>query len=348
MLEMIGAGLIGLALGAVFERTHFCTMGAISDFTLFGSRRRLAAWALAIAIALPCVRLLVAVGVLDLAGSPYTTARLDWLSLGIGGLIFGYGMVLAGGCASRNLVRFAAGSLKALLVLLLMALSAAVLTFGPAAGLRTGLTDLTGVTLPAAAQTPGALIGIMPSLVDLVLAVAVAGLLARGLIVPAGRRALDRQGLLVGVTLGLAVPLGWLVSEPGGAAITFVEPAGALLAYLTSGAAPLGFAATLIVTLIVGAALSAAAGGRFRIETFTDKGDMVRHTVGGVLMGLGGVLAMGCTIGQGVTGVATMALGSFLALAAIIAGAVLALRALEHGSLRAYLSQARPFGLRQR
>lgn len=339
-------GLLGFAAGWLIERSHFCTMGAISDAYLFGSWRRLRAWGLAIATALLLTQGLAALGLLALPESRYLVPRLEPLALFGGGLLFGIGMVLAGGCASRNLVRLGAGSLKALVVMLVFGVTAAATLLGflawPA-GLLRGAASWS-FSLPS--LSPGGLLGQgdvgtagrVDQLLGLVLA---SGLLALVLKDRAFRR--NRTDLGLGLGLGVLVALGFLATGRlfGDAAtsidsLTYVTPTadGLLWAMGGSDGGP-GLAAGLVLGTIAGAAASAARLGRLRLETFVSRDDMIRHLGGGALMGFGGILALGCTIGQGMSGLATLSLGSFIAMGGIVLGALIALRRLERGSWRA-------------
>ena len=346
----LAAGLLGLAAGWLIERTHFCTMGAISDAYLFGSWRRLRAWALAIATALVLVQLLAASGLVPLAESFYLAPRLEPVALFAGGLLFGIGMVLAGGCGSRNLVRLGAGSLKALVVVLMLGLAAFATMGGVLVSPAEALRGLVAVPLDQPTQSLGASIArsgaIAAPLADLALGLAIAaGLFAFVLKDRAFRR--NRGDLALGLGLGTLVALGFLVTgrlfadpfEPVAvASLSYVAPTSrALFWTMTGNGLWPGFGAALALGTILGAALSAIIGGRFRVETFTSRDDMIRHVTGGVLMGFGGILALGCTVGQGMTGLSTLALGSFIACAGIVLGAVLALRRLERGGWRAAL-----------
>jgi uncharacterized membrane protein YedE/YeeE len=354
----LAAGLLGLAVGWLIERTHFCTMGAISDAYLFGSWRRLRAWALAIATALLVTQLFAATGVVPLDQSFHLAPRLEPLALLVGGLLFGIGMVMAGGCASRNLVRLGGGSLKALVVVLVLALAAFATLAGvlvlPAQALRGAVVW----HLDQPTQSLGAFVartGIVGSTtVDLTLALGVAaGLLAFALKDPTFRR--SHADLTLGFGLGLVVALGfvvtgWLFTDPLAPAVVdslaYVAPTSqALFWTMTGNGLWPGFGAALVLGTILGAAVSAGLGGRMRLETFSSRDDMIRHVTGGVLMGFGGILSLGCTVGQGMTGLATLAIGSFIAVAGIVAGAVLALRRLERGNWRAALGLGAAAGL---
>ncbi len=354
----LAAGLLGLTAGWLIERTHFCTMGAISDAYLFGSWRRLRAWALAIATALVLTQLFAAIGLVPLDRTVHLGPRLEPLALLVGGLLFGIGMVMAGGCASRNLVRLGGGSLKALVVVLVLGLAAFATLDGilalPAQALRGAVVwhlDQPTQSLGAFLARTG-IVGSTP--VDLALALGLgAGLLAFALKDRTFRRSPANLGL--GLGLGLTVALGfvvtgWLFADPLAPAavvsLSYVAPTSqALFWTMTGNGLWPGFGAALGLGTILGAALSAGLGGRMRLETFSARDDMIRHVTGGVLMGFGGILALGCTVGQGMTGLATLAIGSFIAVAGIVAGAVLALRRLERGSWRAALGLGAAAGL---
>ena len=346
----LAAGLLGLAAGWLIERTHFCTMGAISDAYLFGSWRRLRAWGLAIATAVLLTQLSAATGLVPLAESFYLAPRIEPLGLFVGGLLFGLGMVMAGGCASRNLVRLGAGSLKALVVVLVLGLAAYATVGGilvvPAEALRQAVVwplDQPTQSLGDFVARSGMVGG---GTADLILALAIAAALGTFALKDRVFRR-SRADLALGFGLGTLVALGflvtgWLVADPfeplAVVSLSYVAPTSrALLWTMTGNGLWPGFGAALALGTVIGAALSAGLGGRMRLETFSARDDMIRHVVGALLMGFGGMLALGCTVGQGMSGLATLALGSFIAMAGIVAGALLALRRLERGSWRAAL-----------
>lgn len=326
-MSLIAVLLIGAAFGAVVQRTHFCTMGAIADLVLFGGTRRLRAWLLALALALAGTQLLVAAGRLDPAATIYGRPPLGWLALAPGGLAFGFGMVLAGGCFSRNLVRIASGSLKALLAMLLAAAAAAATWQGALATLRTALADIPPRSLPSPG-TSGIVLGSVLAL----------GLAAWCLSDAAFRR--SRSDLAAGIGLGLLPPLLWLAvgaelqpAAEGG--LTFAVPTARLLAGLAGSPLP-AFAAALVGGTLLGAFLAAAAARQLRIEGFAGREDLLRTLAGGLLMGLGGGLAAGCSIGHGLTGLALLAPGSAIAVGGMAAGAAWALRWLATGRLQPF------------
>jgi uncharacterized membrane protein YedE/YeeE len=339
MSELLAALLLGAAFGATAQRTHFCTMGAIADVVLFGSLRRVRTWLLATAVALAGTQLLVAAGWIALDASLYRAPPLAWLGLLLGGTAFGFGMVLAGGCVSRNLVRLGGGSLKALVVLLVTAATAAAMLGGWLAPARAALGGL-GAVAPAASGLDGAAglaLGLAPPWPGLLLGgLLAAGLAAFCLLDPHFRQ--SRPDLLTGLALGLLPPLYWLLATPpeasGAAGLTFLAPLAESLAGLVAGPSAIaGPALGLTLGTVAGAALMAGARGQLRLEIFAGRHDMLRNLAGGVLMGAGGGLAGGCTIGHGITGIAALGYAPLLALAGMVAGAVWALRWLETGRL---------------
>lgn len=345
--------LAGLALGIVFgaavQRSNFCTMGAISDMVLMGDASRLRSWLLAIAVAMLGSQLLHLLGFIDLDQSIYATASLGWLGAALGGLLFGFGMVLAGGCGSRTLVRLGAGNLKSLLVVLMIAIAGyATLRglFGPARQWLESwsVVDLKarGFATQALPDLLGAGFGLDATVIRWILALAIPAALLAWVFKDARFR---RQARLVGagIVIGLTVVGGWAASGILGAdefdpaplvSMTFVAPIGYALQYLmTFTGAALDFGISTVGGVILGGFLMSKAERSFRVESFANAQDVLSHLIGGTLMGIGGVTALGCTIGQGLTGIGTLALGSFVALGGIVIGGILGVRYLEEGSL---------------
>jgi uncharacterized membrane protein YedE/YeeE len=314
------AAVLGMCFGAVVQRTHFCTMGAIADVVLFGSRRRLRSWLLGTATAMMIVHAAALGGYVPSVALP----QAGWIGLALGSVAFGFGMVLAGGCLSRNLARVGAGSLKALVVVLVAGIAATAFWQGPLAGLQqtfTAISGSTGVVLAASESL---------AIAGLILAVA---LLAFCLKDSSFRGSpLEWQGGLgVGILGGLAF---LSVSIPGQSGLNFLIP----LAHTVAGAASapnfVDLTSTLlIVGTVLGASIAAVASGQWRVEAFTTRDDMIRHLVGAVLMGAGGALAAGCAVGHGIMGLALLAPGSVVAVLGMVAGARWALRYLETGQL---------------
>lgn len=344
---------IGIAFGAVTQRANFCTMGALSDIVLIGDYRRFRAWMLALAIAILAAQALHLAGAVDLDRSIYLSPSLGWLGATLGGLAFGFGMTLAGGCASRTLVRLGAGNLKALVSILVLAIFAYMTARGLIGVVRVRVIEATNLPLDrlgAAHQgLPNllvALTGLDPGLARALAAAMIAGGLLWYCLKDRGFRSSPRH-LGAGLAIGMLVAAGWLVTGLAGrdefeptplASLSFVAPVGDGLQYLmTYTGATLTFGSAVVGGVILGAFLAALGSRTFRLEGFADQADLIRHLAGSALMGTGGVMALGCTIGQGITGLSTLAGGSVLALLSIIAGAIWGLRYLEEGRIGAAL-----------
>lgn len=347
-----GLGFVaGLLFGATGQKTRFCTMGGLADLVLMGDGRRFRAWVLAIAVALIGTQTLWSLGLIDLDGVLYRAPALGWAGAILGGLMFGYGMVLGGGCANRTLVRLGGGNLKSLVILLVIAATAAMTLRGLLALGRVGLETATALPL-GGAQGLDALLGRATGLPAPALRWAWTALIAGGLAIwclrdRAFRAAPDQ--VAAGLIVGALIPAGWWITGHVGVdafdptpltSFTFIAPVSDTLMYLmTFTGSSLTFGIASVLGVIAGAFLTALATRSFRWESFSSVADMGASLIGAALMGVGGVLALGCTIGQGITGVSTLALGSFLALASILAGGWYALRVLEEGSHRALFRQ---------
>lgn len=342
---------LSVVFGAVAQRTHFCTMGAVADVVNMGDWSRMRMWVLAIAVAVLGFNGMVGAGWIEARHSIYAGPQLQWLSLLVGGLMFGFGMVLASGCGSKSLVRLGAGNLKAGVVLLVLGASGFATLKGLTAVLRVQTVDTAVVVLPPGQDLPtllSAWLGLPVPQAAVVLALVVAaGLLAWVLRRPEGRTA---EVWLGGVGIGAVVVAMWWVSGRLGfvpehpatleptflatnsrrmEALSMVAPVGYALDWLLYFSDTSKVLTTGIVSVfgvLLGSAAVALATRSFRWEGFGNVEDLGNHLLGAMLMGVGGVTAMGCTVGQGLSGVSTLAVGSMLALAAIMAGAVAALR----------------------
>ena len=349
--QLLWAALaLGLAFGAIAQRTHFCTMGAVADVVNIGDWSRMRMWALAIGVAMLGFNAMVGLGWVKAANTLYAAPALLWLSQAVGGLMFGFGMVLASGCGSKTLVRIGGGNLKSVLVFLVLGLSAWATLRGITAVLRSATVDKIQLALPGGQDLPTLAAGLGGSPGQR--AVVIGGLLGGALVLWALARREGRRGevLLGGLGIGALVAALWWVSGVLGhlaehpqtleeaflatnsqrmESFSFVAP----LAYVLDGLVFFSDASkrltqgmVLVVGVILGSAAVALAGRSFRWEGFRGVEDTANHLVGAVLMGVGGITALGCTIGQGVSGLSTLSLGSFIASAAIVAGAVAALR----------------------
>jgi uncharacterized membrane protein YedE/YeeE len=343
----LGGFVIGLVFGAVVQRTDFCTMGGISDLVLMGDGRRFRAWLLAIAVAIIGTQALSFGGVIDINKSIYLSANLGWLGAIIGGAMFGFGMTQTGGCASKTLVRLGGGNLKSLIVLVVLGIFAYMTLRGllalPRLQLETTNIDLTqrGLHNQNLGEMAGAAIG-LPAAPARAVAATVLALLFLVICFKDADFRRSPRNIVAGVVLGLCAIGGWLVTGVLAhdefnpvqlASISFVAPAGEGLQYLmTFTGATINFGIAVIGGVITGSFLMAVATGSFRVESFVDRHDLTRHLGGAMLMGAGGVLALGCTIGQGITGMSTLSLGSMIAWLSILGGGYLGIKYLEEGS----------------
>ena len=359
ILQVILLGFaLAVVLGIVIHKTNFCTMGAVSDLVNMGDTGRLRAWVFAFTVAMAGVLLLEGFGIVDFGMTmpPYRTSNFAWLRYVLGGLIFGIGMTLAGGCVNKTLVRIGGGSLKSLLVLLVGGIFAYLMTktdfYHYGFHIWISPTDIElapyGIDNQSVTAILAGLLGIQDS--------GAFHWVAGGLIVLALLYVVFKSGdfrgrfdnILGGGAIGLLVIAAWYLTggalgqaaieeaefmtmPPPGVGVmsfTFVNPMGETLYYLVN---PLEFrlitfGVAILTGVIVGSFLYAVVTGRFHVEWFKSVSDFIRYVIGGVLMGIGGVLAMGCTIGQGVTGLSTMALGSAIAFGMFIFGSALTMK----------------------
>ncbi len=343
MVVSIAGGVIGAAFGFIVERTNFCTMGAISDAVAMSDYRRARAWALAIAVAILGTQTLQLGGFLDLKQSIYLGANLGWLGAIIGGLMFGFGMTLSGGCASRNLVRFGAGDIRSLIVLVVLGIFAYMTLRGLLAPPRIALEGATNIDL-AAFKSQGipelmSGAGSLSITTSRVAATVVAALLLLWFCFKDAEFRGSPMHIVSGVGVGLVVVAGWWATgilgfdeiEPTRpSSLTYTAPVGNTLVYLmTFTGASIEFGIASVFGAIVGATLSAVLRKSFSLAGFADRDDLFRNLTGAAMMGVGGVMALGCTVGQGLTGISTLSLGSLIALASVIAGGVAGIKYLE-------------------
>ena len=339
---------VAFILGAISQRTQFCTLGAVSDIVNMNDWTRMRMWVLAMAVALIGAQALYAFGLIDLGKSFYVRPSVTWLSYLLGGLMFGAGMTLASGCGSRTLVRIGGGNVKSLVVFAFLGIAAYMTMKGLFGVWRVNYLDVINVDLSTrgiASQDLGSLItatGIDKKTAQ----ISAATVLGIGMLIFVLKSADFRKsadGWLGGLGYGLAAVAGWYITAHIGygenpdtletvffgtnsrqaESITFVAP----IAY-TIELLMLWSDKSLIVTFGIASTLGMIAGSftysilfrRFRWEGFGDVADTRNHIIGAALMGAGGVTAMGCTIGQGVSGLSTLALGAFIALAGMIIG----------------------------
>jgi len=328
--------------GIIAHKTHFCTMGAISDWINMGSLHRLRAWLLAMAVALLMSQLFQALGWIDLSASIYLSTNFGIGGYIVGGFLFGVGMTLGGGCGQRTLVRTGGGNLKSLVVLLVLGLTAYITLRGLLAGVRIEVFEPLSIDLSEYGLADQSLASVL---------VAVTGLasesVVKGLAVIIGLALLiytlkdkdfrtSGDAIVSGLVVGLLVAGAWLVTGVVGnddfdpvrlETLTFIAPVGNMLNYLmTWTGSTIGFGIAVVFGVLAGSLVYAVTSGNFRIETFSSRSDMLNHLYAGVLMGFGGVLSLGCTIGQGVGGFSTLALGSVVSIVFIVFGCALTIK----------------------
>ena len=363
---------IALVMGAVVNKTNFCTMGAVSDWVNMGDTGRMRAWVFAIAVGVLGVMGLEAAGLVNVTNTfpPYRQSNLVWLENVLGGVLFGIGMTLASGCGNKTLIRIGGGNIKSVMVLLIIAVIAyyminpfpgsdktlySVLFYSwtnPAAVALSTNQDLGAMLFGENVATGRLVMGTIIGVVLLLWAFKSADF----------RRSFDN--ILGGLVVGLAILAAWYVTSnikvdadgdilamqayvqdwdlyaPAEAAkpastaalaaqsFTFINPMGQTLGYAMKGFdnTLLTFGIMALAGVIAGSLLWALLSRSFRIEWFASFRDFVNHFIGAILMGFGGVLAMGCTIGQAVTGFSTLALGSILTFIAIVLGSAVTMK----------------------
>ena len=355
---LIYTSILGFILGYVVNKTNFCTMGAVSDLVNIGDSSRFKALLLAIATAIVGVTLLEYMSIVDIDDSriPYRNSVFFWPRYILGGIMFGIGMTLASGCGNKILIRIGGGNIKSIFVLIVAGLMALLMTRTDFYGLlfhswmnpispdlaKLGISDQSIQTMFSS------IIGIEPNnMIIVILVPATVSILLLKYIFSSYSK-LSSDNILSGIVVGLVVTFAWLISggelgqawienndflytpypSVGVQSFTFINPMGELLIYSSSvfDSFYLTFGVTTLISTVFGSFIYALISKNLRLEWFANKHDFYRHLLGAVLIGIGGVLSLGCTIGQGVTGVSTLALGSIITLISIIFGASLMMK----------------------
>ena len=354
-----GFFLAAVVMGVAISRTNFCTMGAVSDWVNLRDFGRLGAWMLAIVVTMLSVSILEVSSVFELDGSrpPYRSPTFAWLRYLLGGLMFGVGMTLAGGCVSKNLVRFGGGNLKSFITLIIAAIFAYLMTktvfFEIAFYNWIHPLSIDFSPLNIQTQDIGTIMAALIPSVDagvfhIVTAIAVSVLVVWFILKTRGIRN-NLANIGAGLIIGGAVTVGWyLTAGPAGIewaeaaefvdnppvgvgvqSFTFVNPLGEFISlFLDLGNISILITAGMLaaVGLVAGSFADALVSRQFRLSWFASFRDFVVNAVGGILMGIGGVLALGCTIGQGISGLSTLAVGSIIVLVAIIFSSAVTLK----------------------
>jgi uncharacterized protein len=366
------AFLIAFIMGAVVNKTNFCTMGAVSDMVNIGDYGRFRAWLLAIAVAVAGVIILEYLGVMSVDGSfpPYRDSQIIWLENILGGVLFGVGMTLASGCGNKTLIRIGGGNLKSIVVFLVIGVVAFYMNnpfpgtdktlyselfyswVSPTAIALQHASDLGSMIDPQSAHQTRLLVG---------------GLIVLALLLYIFRSATFRASfdqILSGLVIGLAVLAAWYISaniqidadgetynlssyyqewdmladsdagKPSMArplstqSFTFINPIAQSYGFIVSGfkTKHLTFGILAVAGVILGSLFWSLLSRNFRFEWFASRSDFIAHFVGAILMGVGGTLALGCTIGQAISGISTLAMGSFVTMLAILLGSAVTMK----------------------
>lgn len=370
---LLSTFVISVILGAVVNKTNFCTMGAVSDMVNMGDYDRFRAWLLAIAVATIGVSIFEYMELVNVTDTfpPYRDTRLIFVENILGGILFGIGMTFASGCGNKTLIRIGGGNIKSIFVFIVIAVIAYYMTNPFPNSDKTLYSVLfydwvspLAITLESN-QDIGALIGGAENTHTMRL---VAGLAAAAGMLFYIFKAVDfrssKDNILAGVVIGLIIFTAWYISsnitinaddssyslsdyysewdmlaeddegkpDTGRAlssqSFTFINPIGQTYGYIKEGldSALLTFGLVSVFGVILGSLLWALISRSFRFEWFFDLKDFLNHFFGAILMGFGGVLALGCTVGQGITGMSTLALGSILTFISIVFGSALTMK----------------------
>jgi len=354
---------LAVILGVVATKTNFCTMGAVSDLVNIGDTGRMRAWVFAMGLAILGVMGLTFFGLSDFslvanndtANPPYLTSNFAWPRNLIGGLMFGIGMTLGSGCGNKTLLRLGSGNIKSIFVFLMMGVMAYFMIFTNfsydffISWMEPAFIDLSvrDIEDQGIGTVIAHFVGTDPAVTTTITASIIGGFLVIWALLSTDFRG-EFDNVLAGVVLAAVVIVAWWVTTGvlgqslleeaemmderpyaiGAQSFTFVQPSGHFIRWIETGfsSSMVTFALVAGFGVVTGSFLYSILTKNFRIEWFASFKDFVAHIIGGTLMGIGGVLAMGCTIGQAVTGVSTLAMGSFLTLFAIVLGSALTMK----------------------
>jgi uncharacterized membrane protein YedE/YeeE len=346
--------LITTVLGAIMQKTSFCTLGAVSDGILMEDWSRMRQWCLAIGIAILGVALMSHLGWIDVSKSFYTGNRVLYLSTVIGSTFFGIGMVLASGCGSKTLVRIGGGNLKSIVVFIVLGLVAYMTMRGFLGMMKANTIDKVSLSLSTNQDLPSILsasFGIAKENLRSILALIIGGVFIGFALLK--KSFWSSENLLAGIGVGVAITAIWWVSgryahlteDPNTLqeaflvtnsgrmeSLSFVAPYAFALDWMmftSDKSKVLTIGIVAVIGMILGSAISSILNKNFRWESFRGVEDTANHLVGAALMGFGGVTAVGCTIGQGLSGLSTLALNSFIAFPGFILGAYIGLQYLQ-------------------
>lgn len=335
-LSILAGFAIGLSFGVVGLLSGFCLLSSLRDWWTADDSRKIRSYAIALAVAILGTQIVAGAGIVDIGKSLYLQPSFSAPLLFAGGLLFGLGMVLSNGCASRALVLLGKGNVRSLVVLVIIGVTAQMTLKGLLAPARLAILQWTQIT-PNTVSAPALLsaFGVNEGAARIAVALIASGVL---LIFAFSSQQFRRSygQIAAGVAVGLLVTAGWLATGWLGAddfnpipvaSLTFIAPIADALQYtMLSTALTLNFGIAIVSGVLVGSLLTSLLTGRFQLEGYTSASHMVRSISGAALMGSGGAMAYGCSIGQGLTGLSTLALPSLIAVAGIVTGAALGVR----------------------
>ncbi|WGR91192.1 YeeE/YedE family protein [Bradyrhizobium sp. ISRA443] len=339
-IVILSALIIGLIYGSVGLVSGFCMMSSLRGWWAQGDGRLVRTYALAMGVAIAASQLLVTAGLVDLGKSIYLQPSFSAPVMFVGGLLFGYGMVLSNGCGSRALVLLGRGNLRSFVVVIVLGIFAEITLKGLIAPARIAMVQASQITV-ASNSVPALLtsLGLAAPQARMI----AASVLAAALIIFAFAHAPFRRSfgqIVAGLIVGGLVAAGWYATGHLGAddfnptpvtSLTFIAPIADALQYvMLSTGSTLNFGIVTVFGVFAGSLLTALVTGRFHLEAYQSPMHMLRSACGAALMGTGGVMAFGCSVGQGLTGLSTLSLSSLVAIAGILLGTGAGLR----GALR--------------
>lgn len=354
-LVIWGGFVLAFAFGVIANKTNFCTMGAISDVVNMGHWGRMRMWLLTVAIAVIGSNLLYYFDLIDLSKSIYQRPVVPWLSMLLGGTIFGVGMTIAAGCTNKNLIRLGGGSVRSLVVLVFLSIAAYMTLKGLFGQWRVSYLDPFVIDLGAWGLPTQGLSQVLVKLTgmsDKTALLVTSGFVGVGLLIFVfSDRRFNRNvtPVLGSIALGFLIVAAWYLTGNIGygenadtletvyfatnthtlESMSFVAPTAfglELLMLWTDKSLHLTFGIATVIGVVLGSFVYAISTGKFRWEGFASLEDLRTQLFGAVLMGFGGVTAYGCTIGQGLSGLSSLAIGSLIAVTGIVIGAVLTMK----------------------
>ncbi|MBU2935764.1 MULTISPECIES: YeeE/YedE family protein [Pacificibacter] len=317
--------LIGFLFGGLAEASRFCFRRMVAGPR--GERRAASGvWFAGLAVAVIGTQIAIAQGLISFDDHRFFAADLPWLAIVVGGLAFGAGMVLTRGCVSRLTVLAGTGNLRAVIVLLAFAFVAHATLKGVLAPVR---TTLGAVTLPL----DNASLSGNPMIWSAIIVIAALAIALRS-----GAR---KRDMVLGALIGALVPLAWVGTgyvlfdefDPiAMESLSFTSPAAETLFWgIASSSIPAGFGVGLLGGVVAGALVVSVLFGRFQWQSFETPRQTGRYFAGAALMGVGGVLAGGCTMGAGLSGIPTLSIAAILAVISIAIGGKLTAQLLRDG-----------------